>query len=75
MFVYLLLGLIVLIGLMWGYIDFFFDEINNSINTLAKKFSTIPTWLIKFIFSMVFIVFWILWPILVCYTLYRATDN
>ena len=75
MFVYLLVGLIVMLGLMWGYIDVFFDRINNSISLLSRRCPDLPKSFIKFIFSIIFILYWLGWPLLVIYTLYKVTQE
>jgi hypothetical protein len=75
MFVYLLIGLIVIMGCMWGYIDIFFNEITNSISLLSRKWPEVPEWFIKGIFSLVFILYWIGWPLFITYILYKAIQK
>ena len=75
MFMYLLVGLLVMMCMMWGHVDYFFTEINQSVARTKHKWPELPTIVIKTIYSIVFIIFWLGWPVFVAYTLYKATKR
>lgn len=74
MIVYLILGLLAT-TLVLGNMDYFFAQVNQSMDDLQREHPHVPFYILKTLYLFVFLLFWLLWPLSVSYVLYKAFNG
>ena len=71
---YLIIGLIAT-TLVLGNIDYFFAQVNESLDALQKQHPHVPLYILRGVYVFVFLLFWLLWPLSVTYVLYKVFND
>ena len=75
MTIYLLIGLIIIVGIIGIDSDIFFHEINKSVEKVNNNWPHVPEYVVRMTFALVLVIYWIIWPIFLTWIFKEMFDE